>query len=787
MKDFSLSILILSIISLLGTATFGQTRQVRGTVISDEGEPLVGAGVFIPSLKIGGYTNEKGIFSFNKGLEAGTYDILASYFGYDTLRKTVDIPLSGTVTIGFSLEQKEFYANAVEITDQQQTGEINKREVDIGITKITTEEINLIPSLGAPDLAQYLQVLPGVVFTGDQGGQLYIRGGTPIQNMVLQDNMIIYSPFHSIGLYSVFDPDYIRSVDVYSAAFPAQYGGRISSVIDIQTKNGNFKKFKGKVNMSPFTASVLAEGPLTKGKTPGSGLSFLVSARNNFLDRTSQTLYPYVNDTTGLPYNFLDLYGKLTASDGVNFANIFGFRHTDNVNFQFPANIGWDATGGGGSFQLLPAGAGAILSGNFAYSDYSTELADDQNFPRSSKISGFNGSLQVGYIFNSIDEFNFGIYFLGFSTDYEFTNSFGLRTEQEDSNTEAAVSATYKKVILTKGKGGDDFERVVLEPSVRIHYYNNQNALSPEFRFRGKLNFDRFSFSLGLGNYSQNLLAAQSDRDVVNLFQGYLSAPLDLGNALRNNNLQYSRHALFGVEAQIIPKVTTNIEGWVKDFTQLTNINRDKLFPSDPDFITETGLAYGVDLIVKYVSKDLYLYGNYGLAKVTRTDRLDLEEPRVYAPVFDRRHTINLVAAYKSGRLGAGPDEVRRRPKFREKKWEVSMRWTLGSGFPFTQTQGYFEKQFFTQDGAQTDVFTQNGSLGILLSDELNAGRLPYYHRLDLSAKRRWSIADKILFELNMSLINTYNRQNIFYFDRVRFEPIYQLPAIPSVGLTVKY
>ncbi|MEO1808241.1 MAG: hypothetical protein AAFU33_25735, partial [Bacteroidota bacterium] len=132
-------------------------------------------------------------------------------------------------------------------------------------------------------------------------------------------------------------------------------------------------------------------------------------------------------------------------------------------------------------------------------------------------------------------------------------------------------------------------------------------------------------------------------------------------------------------------------------------------------------------------------------------------------------------------------DNRKVRPKFSESPWEFSLRWGLGSGFPFTQTQGYFEKLDFQDNGGQTDITTQNGQLGILLSDELNGGRLPYYHRLDLSVKRRWVFANKVLLEVVGSAINTYNRQNIFYFDRVRFEAVYQLPVVPSLGVTVKY
>lgn len=758
--------------------------QLRGTVVNMDGEPLIGATIFIPQLKTGAYSNEQGIYSIDK-ISAGTYDVLVFYFGYDTLQKAVTIRPGPVTTEGFALEEKLVYTEEVEITGQKPTGEIRKTEVDIGVTTISAQEINLLPSLGSSDLAQFLQVLPGVVFTGDQGGRLYIRGGTPIQNMVLQDDMVIYSPFHSIGLFSVFDPDYIRSVDVYSAGFAADYGGRVSSVIDIKTRNGSFNRFKAKGNINPFSAGAMIEGPLGKSKNQGGGISYLLSARNNYIDRTGDIFYPYVNDSTGLPYNFLDLYGKLTLSDGVNYANVFGFRHTDNVNLQFPANLNWNSFGGGANFQLLPQSAGAIISGTFAYSNYQTGLtSQSETFPRESSIQGFNGTLKVGYIFNSVDEFNFGMSFLGFSTDYIFTNAFGFRNEQQASNTEAAVYANYKKVFKTS-KG---FERAVLEPSVRLHYYNNQNQIMGEPRLRLKVNYPGVSLSVATGLYSQNLVGAVSDRDVVNLFQGFLSAPDGLPDRLRSHNLQTGWHALTGLEMELVPQLTTTVEGWYKGFTQLTNINRDKIFAEDPNFITETGEAYGIDLILKYRSKSTYFYANYGLAKVTRTDRIQSDNPRTYPPVFDRRHTTNVVFAYKVGKFQIIDESDRLiRPKFNEAPWEFSLRWSMGSGFPFTQTQGYFEKLDFLDNGAQTDLARQNGELGLILSSDLNAGRLPYYHRLDVSAKRRWLIRNSVLIELTASAINAYDRKNIFYFDRVRFAAVYQLPVIPTVGITARY
>ncbi|MDP5171596.1 MAG: TonB-dependent receptor [Bacteroidia bacterium] len=777
-------VLLLFTIFLFASSSFAQTT-LRGRVVDSDGQPLEGAVVSIPELKKGAYTNVSGIYSIDR-IPKGDYEVFAYFIGYDTTAVTVYVPESGVVTEGFVLKERIVYTDEVTITGTQ-TGRIEKTQVTTGVTAISPQEIKLLPSVGGADLAQYLQLLPGVVFTGDQGGQLYIRGGTPIQNMTLVDGMILYSPFHSIGLFSVFDPDYIRTVDVYSAGFGANYGGRISSVIDVKTRSGSVSQTKGKANTNPFSSAVLLEGPLKRG-AEGAGLSYLISGRQNYIDKTSPTVYPYVGDSLGLPYRFQDLYGKLTASDGVNYASVFGFSHSDDVLFEFPADISWDALGGGAEFQLLPAEAGAIIRGNFAWSKYNSTLRSGaETFPRASGIQGFNGQLNVGYIFNSVDEFNFGMQFLGFQTDYIFTNSFGFVTEQQSSNTEASVFARYKKVFKVK-QGTREFERAVIEPSVRAHYYNNQAVPRLEPRIRAKINFPGLSFSGAAGMYSQNLMAATSDRDVVNLFQGFLSAPTQLGNKIKRTTLQTSWHLLGGVEAELIRNVTTNVEAWYKNFTQLTNINRDKIFPDDDDFITETGTAYGFDFVLKYQSKKYYIYSNYSWAKVTRTDRLDQVEPRTYPTVFDRRHTVNFLGAYRVGEftsIGAGGKRIR--SKFTDAKWELSLRWTLGSGFPFTQTQGYFEKLDFREDGAQSPISTQNGSLGLILSDELNGGRLPYYHRLDFSARRRWVFGNAVLLELDATLVNVYDRNNIFYFDRVRFEVVYQLPILPSLGLTAKF
>lgn len=186
------------------------------------------------------------------------------------------------------------------------------RDAQVGVTNIEARAIYKMPAVGAePDILQYLQILPGVVFSGDQGGQLYIRGGSPIMNKVMMDGLTIYNPFHSIGLFSVFETDLIQTADVYSAGFGSEYGGRVSAVVDIKTRDGNRKRMAGKVGLTTFTSKLLLESPLRKYQQGKNNSSIAISYKNSFLRESSRLLYNYANPDK-LPYNFGDLFVKMS-------------------------------------------------------------------------------------------------------------------------------------------------------------------------------------------------------------------------------------------------------------------------------------------------------------------------------------------------------------------------------------------------------------------------------------------------------------------------------------------
>ena len=733
--------------------SLAQSGNIRGFVYDkDNGEPILFCTVILENTTKGVSTDVNGFFSLTKVPE-GNYNIMITYVGYDTLRENVNITKGAIVTKKLYLSPSSIKLETVTVSADRQE---MKTDVKVSVTKVTPKDIKNIPSIGGePDLAQYLQVLPGVVFTGDQGGQLYIRGGSPIQNKVLLDGMIVYNPFHSIGLFSVFDTDILRNADIYTGGFGAQYGGRISSIMDITTIDGNKNRLAGKVSSNTFGSKLMLEGPLFK---KGGSSSFVFSGKTSYLDKSSKIFYNYI-DTAGLPYSYTDLYGKISiiGNSGSKWS-LFGFNFRDDVSYKDVSRLGWNSSGVGSNFILVPGGSTMLINGNFAYSSYLIALEEALLDPRSSGINGFNLGLDFTN-FNGENELQYGIEVLGYQTDFDFTNSSGIQIEQKENSTEISGFLRYK----IKG------EKLIIDPGIRVYKYNSIDATF-EPRIGAKYLFsDKLRLKFAAGKYSQNLVSTSSDRDVVNLFYGFLSAPDNIPDEFLGqevtNGLQRANHLIAGVEFDISQRIDINVEGYMKDFNQLTNINKNKITRSDPDFIIEEGLAQGVDVVLKYSDPSFYLWLVYSYGLIERKD-----EEKSYNPHFDRRHNINLVSTYKFGHKNS---------------WSIDGRWNFGSGFPFTQTKGFYPNIGF-EDGINTDYISENGDLGILYA-EINQGRLPYYHRLDVSLKKIHEINKNTVLEWNIGATNTYNRENIFYFNRVEYKRVNQLPFMPSAGVSLTF
>ncbi len=764
--------------------SFSQDNTIRGFIYDkSNGEPMSFEKIKVlkidSSIIAGAVTDLNGFFSIPK-LAKGKYILKVDNFKFETIYSNVEIKDGKKIyDLKFELVVRE---NVKEFEEVKVSADSKTKRTEIGISKLKLDQKGLerIPSYGAEnDIVGAFSVTPGVVTTGDQGGQLYVRGGTPIQNKVLLDGMTVYNPFHSIGFFSIFETELVKNVDIYTGGFESKYGGRISSVMDITYRDGNRQEFGGKVSASPFLAKLVLEGPIgkkTKDGSPRAG-SYIFSAKHSLLDYTSKSLYPRINDGNGLPFNFTDLYGKVTfTADGGTKFSAFGFHNQDSVNYSV-ADLNWDASGGGINFLMVPSGSPIFIRGHVNGSNFQTTFAETALEPRYSKIGGFDLGFDFSVFLKNESEMNYGFNLSGFNTQFVTYNEAKRKIEANNFTTEIGTYFNYRKVT----------NRWVIQAGMRVQVYASLNTISPEPRLGLKYNANenlRFKFSGG--RFSQNFTSASSDKDVVNLFNGLLSAPTNVQEQFINefqqmketkNGLQYAWHAILGFEYDLGKNISVNVEGYYKYFSQLSNINQNKLYEDvaqfeqiddvfKKDFILESGQSYGVDFLVKYNKDRWFLWGVYSLGKNTRWDGF-----QEYFPVFDRRHNINLVGSYLFGK---------------KKDYEFNVRWNLGSGLPFTPNAGFYQAETF-QGGVTTDYVTNNPSSTATLLGSFNSQRLPAYHRLDITFKKQVKFKNKTTMELIASVTNVYGRNNIFYVNRVTGEEIYQFPILPSFGLSYKF
>ncbi len=774
------SLLLVLCFACIATQSNAQKGAIRGFVYEKKtGEPVLYASVYLKGTTTGTTTDVNGYFSLS-GIAGGNYTLVATSIGYDTVTEAIALAKEQIITKKLYLQEAGVTMGTVEVSGESQR---HKTNVDVGVTVITPEMMKQIPSIGGQaDIAQYLQVIPGVVSTGDQGGQLYIEGGQPIQNKVILDGMTIFNPFHSSGLFSVFDGDVISDATVYAGGFNAEYGDRVSSIMDIRTRDGNKKKVTGKIDVSPFGAHALVEGPLIKNANDDpekASSTFILSVKNSYLGQTSKTIYPYVDSGHGIPFDFADYYGKvsLNTANGSRIS-IFGFDYNDNVNYPHIDSVGWKEYGVGTNFVLVPGGSSSLLEGNIDFSNYSLSEKTQGGQLNQSGINTFDLGLKFTSFLGNITIYD-GFDIEGTGTSYNFYNSAGRQIN--DSLTSDELSGYIKLKIISNNK------KLIIEPGFRVQYYATYSQLSPEPRLDAKYNIsDKVRLKFATGLYSQDLISIVDERDVVDLFYGISTSPhtADIPSQFTQQNgatadvtnpMQRAYHITGGVEYDPTSRIHVDIEGYYKNFLQTTTLNYDKVYDDNADnylipdtlkknFLVQSGKAYGADISIRYDRKNLSIYGVYSLGYVYYWDG-----SYQFPPPFDRRHNVNLVVSYKFGK---------------DLSWMADVRFNYGSGFPFTPTQGYYPNVPFNNIG--TNYTGSNASLGTLYGG-FDSYRLPDYARMDASIDKSFQLSQDIGLHVNASVINALDRANIFYYNRITSQRVNQLPILPSISVAMTF
>lgn len=675
----------------------------------------------------------------------GRYALQISFVGYRVYRDTLRLSAEARRTVSVEL-----------VSTARQLGEVTVEggrpieESEAGLREIRTADIETIPTPGpGSDLASYLRSLPEVTATGDRGGRLYIRGGTPSQNLFLVDGTPIYKPFHIIGFYSAFPGGIVNSANFRAGGFSAQHTGRISSVMDVQLRPGNTKEYQGRVGVGPFLASVQLEGPLEEG-----GKSLLVSVRHSLIEQAGPTLIG-----EDAPYKFYDATAKLHTQGARSQCSFTGMRTYDRGRID-PANSAsfrWSNTSVGGECLVFGDESAQTLHVTFGTTHFGNEVRSTDGTVRDANTwkartkfdltqpAPWSGTIKWGGKVQA-DQYSFALEepFLGFNSEDRFLLSASLYGEVE-----WRISDQLTLIPSVGGQSLFAWEGVSIDPRLRMSYQPGGS--------------DAMTLTAAAGVYHQIPTTITDERDVGSTFRVWTPTPFT-DRPLRAD------HALLGWTQRVFPGLRVSLEGWYKRFQDLPVPRWTPLVRFNTNLARADGTGYGADATVQYERGPFSVNLTYGYGQVTyRAARDQLgawvgESLVEYSPPHDRRHKVGLVASL-------------------ETDWVMAnMRWQYGSGLPFTQVYGY---DTMPEIRGLRDTPSENIGLPRALYRRPYRARLPSYHRLDVSLKRTFDVTPGVRLTAEAGAINAYNRSNLFYIDVFTLDRVDQLPIIPYLSFQV--
>jgi hypothetical protein len=724
-------------------ATLAQQSSIQGIVTSSStGSPVEGVEVTVEAdgqQPIGTLTDRNGFYQIG-GITPGTLLLRARNIGYLQHEQTLTLASGDRLTLNFALEPDPVALEGVVVS-----AAAGATVRDLGRQRVTPGDLRLVPvPAGSGDLASYLQTLPGVTTTGDRGGQLFVRGGTAAENMVLVDGIPIYQPFHILGFFSVFPEDLVSSVDFYAGGFGARYSGRTSSVLDVGLRDGDANRLRAVGSVSPFLAEALVEGPA------GPGFSWIASVRRSLVEETSEALLG-----TRQPITFDSQLFKLTATDGDDLrCSLLALRTADRGRLdpvETDSYVAWNNLLFGGRCVTQFERVLRLMEANFSYTSVDNAAVSRGSSSLHSNISRLQHDLHSTSMIWSIPVY-LGFHMYAELTDFDLTELYGLQR----GNGDIFGFGGYLEAALPIGRRIQVRPGVVLTASPRA-------AVEPRIRASWEpLGRSSEKLQGAFGLYRQDVIGTSDMRDVSSVFVAWLNAPDDVPvEAL---------HGILGWQQSLGGGVEWSVEGYYKRL-------RDVPVPtwrSEARFNTRLdraeGEVYGADVRFEYTSPRFYGFAGYGYGwteyEVSQEEFIAWYGDSVqrYHPPHDRRHQVNVVT-----RLDIGG-------------FDASARWQLGTGLPFTRPLGFDEAFDYPAD--VHDLTTQRGTTRLILDRPFN-GRLPIMHRLDISLQREFDLSLGRL-TAQVGAINAYDRRNMFYYDLFSGRRVDQLPLAPYVSVTVR-
>ena len=771
-------IFILLVLLIGITSVKAQEKATLSGYIKDaeSGETLLGAAVYIQSLQLGVTTNIYGFYSLS--VPKGKYKVSISYLGY--ISYTEEISIDSNLVKEIEMKPNSVQMKTVTVSSERRDENVKKTEM--GVIKMDINTIKKLPSfMGENDVLRTVQMLPGVQSGGEANTGFFVRGGNSDQNLILLDDAPVYNPSHLLGIFSVFNPDAIKSLKLYKGGIPAKYGGRLSSLLDIKMKEGNSKKMHGAASISPISSKLTLEGPIIKDRS-----SFIVSGRRSYADlflklskkkeRRKSRLYFYdfnakanyrINDNNRV---FLSGYfGDDVLGIGKEFGTSWGNR-TGTVRWNHIFNS-------------------KLFMNNIVYvSNYTYKLTVNdgiEDIKYNSGILDYGGRTDFTYYLNALNTIKFGLN----TTSYQIQSGSFTGKNIEDTKlpkSNAREFAAYlsnnhtinEKLAIDYGVRYSLFQNVgkatvykfdktnplVYKANDTISYkkgkaFNNYGNFEPRISLRYQLN-KQSSIKASYNRTTQYLHQANNATAASPLTVWVLSSQNIKPQIADQYSMGYFRNLfkdVLEVSAEVYYKDMKN----TIDFRDNAELILNEFL--EGEFRIGKSYSYGVELLVRKNIGKLTGWVGYTWSK-TRKKIPEINRGKEFFASYDRTHDISVVAVYELN-----------------KRATLSSNWLYSTGSAISVPTGKFLFQ-----GEQVNVYSDRNSV-----------RMPSFHRRDISLtlKTKDKPNRKYESEWAFSVLNTYFRKNAYSIkfrkneDTGKSEAIktYFFPILPSVAYNIKF
>jgi hypothetical protein len=751
------------------------------------GETLIGSTIAIQNSNKGITSNQYGFYSVT--LTNGSYTLICSNIGYDT--KIIVIELNSNRRLNFELLLKSTASQAILISGKRR--DANVKNAQMGKLDLSIEQIKSVPSfLGEVDILKTIQLLPGVRNAGEGSAGIYVRGGGPDQNLIMLDDAVVYNTGHLFGFFSIFNADAIKSTSLIKGGMPAQYGGRLSSVLDISMKEGNDKNFQVEGGIGLIASRLSIQGPFKKEKA-----SFIFSARRTYVDALVKPFFKKTSPYRGSGYYFYDLNAKVnykfSEKDRIYLSGYFGKDKFDFVNGKqsLKINIPWGNSTG--TFRWNHVFTNRLFSNTtLVYNDYNFNFIANQNNFEISLLSGIK-DLNVKQDFDLYPFTNHKLKFGGLYTYHTFTPSVvsgkqdSIIFKPDNAQTKYAHEAAVyiqddwdlnEKIKVNAGIRWSAFQQVGPFKTYNTDANGNRldstvfkngkpiitySGLEPRLTLRYSLN-DETSLKASITkNYQYIHLVSNAGTTLptdlwvpstykVKPQESWLYA-LGLFKNFNNNNFETS--------LEIYYKSMKNQLEYEEGYTPATLEDTENFFTSGGAW------SYGAEIFMNKTKGRFTGWIGYSLSWTWRKFAA-LNYGKKYPAKFDRRNDLTLVGTYELN-----------------KKWKLSANFVFGTGNAATLPQ-----RFYIFEGTLTQEYSA-----------INEYRLPAYHRLDFSAifNPNKKPNRKLKSQWVFSIYNVYSRKNPYfiYFDQegnpgngtlnIQAKQVSLFPVIPSVTWNFKF